>query len=185
MAFTVGPYPLGYWGTKCEVIKRYCSPVCKPGSVRRPRGDGVATIYLRVPSPKRFTALAVRHPVSLARVEPTRLAASHGVASDRVYSKSMLPWKWVSSYLAFPSLPPKSDGGLFLLPFSGGLPRLTLSAILLCDARTFLTVLPFGMIPRGRPTKLPLHYTTFFPESQGFPKVFESFEDSYHPHFFL
>ena len=60
----------------------------------------------------------------------------------------------------------RMNGGLFLLPFSGGYPRLTLSAILPCDARTFLTVLPFGMIPRGRPTKLPVYYTTFSLGSQ-------------------
>ena len=125
-----------------------------------------ATIYLRVPSPKRFAAFAARHPMSLAEVGPTRLAASYGVASDRVYSKSTLPWKWVSSYLAFPSLPSTGDGGLFLLPFSGGYPRLTLSAILPCDARTFLTGIPFGLIPRGRPTELPVYYTSFFTKSQ-------------------
>ena len=60
----------------------------------------------------------------------------------------------------------QTDGGLFLLPFSGGYPRLTLSAILPCDARTFLTGIPFGMIPRGRPTKLPYYYNTFLSESQ-------------------
>ena len=124
-----------------------------------------ATIYLRVPSPKRFATFAARHPMSLAEVGPTRLAASYGVASDRVYSKSTLPWKWVSSYLAFPSLP-SEDGGLFLLPFSGGYPRLTLSAILPCDARTFLTGIPFGLIPRGRPTELPVYYTSFPIKSQ-------------------
>ena len=146
--------------------RSFCSPVYKPGSVCHPK-DSRAPIYLRVPSPKRFAACAARHPMSLAEVGPTRLAASYGVASDRVYSKSMLPWKWVSPYLAFPSLPPAcADGGLFLLPFSGGFPRLTLSATLPCDARTFLTVLPFGMISRGRPTKLPFHYITFFSKSQ-------------------
>ena len=66
----------------------------------------------------------------------------------------------------------KADGGLFLLPFSGGLPRLTLSATLPCDARTFLTVLPFGMIPRGRPTKLPHYYITSLRESQELPEIF-------------
>ena len=58
------------------------------------------------------------------------------------------------------------NGGLFLLPFSGGYPRLTLSATLPYDARTFLTILPFGMISRGRPAKLPNYYTTFPLESQ-------------------
>ena len=104
-------------------------------------------------------------PSECAWVGPTRLAASHGVASDRVYSKSTLPWKWVSSYLAFPSLP-SEDGGLFLLPFSGGYPRLTLSVILPYDARTFLTGIPFGLIPRGRPTELLAYYNTIFTKCQ-------------------
>ncbi len=51
-------------------------------------------------------------------------------------------------------------GGLFLLPFSGGCPRLMLSVILPYDARTFLTAIPFGSMPRGRPTKLPRYYST-------------------------
>ena len=60
-------------------------------------------------------------------------------------------------------------GGLFLLPFSGGYPRLTLSATLPYDARTFLTVIPFGNILRGRPTKLRGYYITLplFCQHQG------------------
>ena len=60
------------------------------------------------------------------------------------------------------------NGGLFLLPFSGGYPRLTLSVILPCDARTFLTGIPFGTIPRGRPTELPAYYNTISPNCQYF-----------------
>ena len=41
-------------------------------------------------------------------------------------------------------------GGFFLLHFPGSRLRLTLSAILPCEARTFLTVIPFGNIPRDR-----------------------------------
>ena len=61
----------------------------------------------------------------------------------------------MSSYLTFPPLPRalRPFGGLFLLHFPGGHPRLTLSAILLYEARTFLTVIPFGNIPRGRPAE--------------------------------
>lgn len=51
------------------------------------------------------------------------------------------------------------SGGFFLLHFPGGYPRLTLSAILSCEARTFLTVIPYGNIPRDRSTKLLLLYT--------------------------
>ena len=47
----------------------FCSSVCKPGSVP-PRRE-VTTIYLRGLSPRRFTAFAVRHPVSgLGRADP-------------------------------------------------------------------------------------------------------------------
>jgi len=62
----------------------------------------------------------------------------------------------VSSYLAFPSLP--QSGGLFLLHFPDGYPWLTLSAILSYEARTFLTVIPFGNIPRDRLAELCLYY---------------------------
>ena len=62
----------------------------------------------------------------------------------------------------------REDGGLFLLPFSGGYPRLTLSVILPYDARTFLTGIPFGVIPRGRPTELPDYYSTVCPDCQYF-----------------
>ena len=56
-------------------------------------------IYLRLTSPPSFgLRRATRGYVSGRR-------SSYGVASDRVYSKCMLPYKWVSSYLAFPSLP--------------------------------------------------------------------------------
>jgi len=42
------------------------------------------------------------------------------------------------------------------LHFPDGYPWLTLSAILSCEARTFLTVIPFGNIPRDRSTRLRL-----------------------------
>ena len=56
-------------------------------------------IYLRLTSPPSFgLRRATRGYMSGRR-------SSYGVASNRVYSKCMLPYKWVSSYLAFPSLP--------------------------------------------------------------------------------
>ena len=57
-------------------------------------------------------------------------------------------------------------GGLFLLHFLGSRLRLTLSAILPCEARTFLTVIPFGSIPRDRSAKLPRYYNTNAPACQ-------------------
>ena len=80
-----------------------------------------------------------------------------GVASDRVYSGLPLPGELVSSYLAFPSLPPEG-GGLFLLHFPGGHPRRTLSVILPCDARTFLAITPFGNISRDCPVQSRILY---------------------------
>ena len=59
-------------------------------------------------------------------------------------------------------------GGFFLLHFPGSRLRLTLSAILPCEARTFLTVIPFGVIPRDRLMKLPLYYSTQVLQSQVF-----------------
>ena len=53
-------------------------------------------------------------------------------------------------------------GGLFLLHFPGGHPRLTLSAILPCEARTFLTVIPFGTIPRDRPAESLSNYIIIY-----------------------
>ena len=72
----------------------------------------------------------------------------------------------VSSYLAFPSLPSK-DGGLFLLHFPGSHLRRTLSVILPCEARTFLTVIPFGNIRRKCTTRsVKPHYNIFLPFCQ-------------------
>ena len=79
------------------------------------------------------------------------LPFTNGVASDRVYICKLVTKLPVSSYLAFPSLPSAWLGGLFLLHFPGGHPRLMLSVILPYEARTFLTVIPFGNIPRDCP----------------------------------
>ena len=57
-------------------------------------------------------------------------------------------------------------GGLFLLHFPGSYLRLTLSATLPCEARTFLAVIPFGVIPRNRLAELPTDYSTKKPFCQ-------------------
>ena len=90
------------------------------------------------------------HPQRSVGQTPAKSRSAYGVASDRVYICTQLPVVPVSSYLAFPSLPPVG-GGLFLLHFPGGFPRRTLSVILPCDARTFLTLIPFGATRRGSP----------------------------------
>ena len=54
-----------------------------------------------------------------------------------------------------------SYGGLFLLHFPAGRPGRTLSVILLCDARTFLAIIPFGNISRDCPAQSRLLYIIF------------------------
>ena len=53
------------------------------------------------------SAVQAKSSATMKRSEQPRsvTATNQGVASDRVYSKPMLPQEWVSSYLAFPSLP--------------------------------------------------------------------------------
>ena len=61
-----------------------------------------------------------------------------GLASDGVYRACCVTTAAVSSYLAFPPLP-YEYGGLFLLHWPGSRLHRTLSGILPCEARTFLT----------------------------------------------
>ena len=61
-----------------------------------------------------------------------------GLASDGVYRAMSVTSHAVVSYTAFPPLPAKA-GGLFLLHFPGSHLHRTLSGILPCEARTFLT----------------------------------------------
>ena len=63
-------------------------------------------------------------------------------------------------------------GGLFLLHFPGGHPRRTLSVILPCEARTFLTVIPFGTIPRDCPIQSPSIITKYFIKVKAHKKVY-------------
>ena len=60
-----------------------------------------------------------------------------------------------------PFHPYRRSGGLFLLHFPGGHPRRTLSVILPCEARTFLTIIPFGNISRDCPTQSRILYQKF------------------------
>ncbi len=75
---------------------------CKPGSVE---GNHLSLCYV---------AITLRNESLHVRAANTADAFLHhtgvnriGVASDRVYSRRMLPCEWVSSYLAFPSSPRK------------------------------------------------------------------------------
>ena len=112
--------------------------VCKPGSVEN-------------------CHLSARR-VAAALVPPMRTVIGPigricGVASDRVYSAPALPRDRVSSYLAFPPLPAEA-GGISLLYSPGSRLRRTLSVILPCEARTFLIIIPFGVILRERAAAL-------------------------------
>ena len=111
-----------------------------------------AVIYLRRLLPNGLRACALCRHRDSGGNRSGFLRSPEGVASDRVYRKPALPQVSVSSYLAFPPLPPEG-GGISLLHFPWGRPRRTLSVILPCEARTFLTVIPFGAIPRDRATR--------------------------------
>ena len=106
------------------------------------------------------------HPQRSVGQTPAKSRSAYGVASDRVYICTQLPVVPVSSYLAFPSLPRKNHGSLFLLHFPGGLPRRTLSVILPYDARTFLTPIPYGYMARDSPI-CGIYYSINFALCQG------------------
>ena len=119
-----------------------CREIYKPGSVF---SCHLSRIHI---------AVYLQPPAEVCRADTDRSLSAYGVAPDRVYICTQLPVVPVSSYLAFPSLLRQRSclSGLFLLHFPGGYPRRTLSVILPCSARTFLTLIPFGNIERGSPT---------------------------------
>ena len=144
-----------------EAAQRLASErACKPGSVRAKR---VTAIYLRRALPRVFRLKSLCHlricrtgtaPASGVPCEPRfagngRRDSAYGVAPDRVYICTQSPAVPVSFYLAFPSVPSGGRaavlGRLFLLHFPGSRLRRTLSVILSCGARTFLTPAPFGI----------------------------------------
>ena len=83
-----------------------------------------------------------------------------GLASDGVYRAMSVTSHAVVSYTAFPPLPAKA-GGLFLLHFLGSHLHRTLSGILPCEARTFLTCCLSASQPRSS-VILTLFTITFF-----------------------
>ena len=113
----------------------------------------VTAIYLRRALPRVFGLKKPAPPAEYAGPAPRlpsgngRRDSAYGVAPDRVYICTQLPAVPVSFYLAFPSVPAakSSLGRLFLLHFPGSRLRRTLSVILSCGARTFLTPAPFGI----------------------------------------
>ena len=95
-----------------------------------------------------------------------------------------------NSYLPAGELLPRLSiltlsGGLFLLHFPGGHPRRTLSVILPCEARTFLTIIPFGNISRDGASRSCILYifgvflsTYLFRDSYGTHFVFCSWNNA-------
>ena len=97
----------------------------------------------------------------LRRASGRHFCLLYGVAPDRVYRLSALPQKAVSFYLAFPPLPQKC-GGISLLHFPWGRPRLPLAVILALGARTFLA--PF-LSEIGPLPSFPLTVTYYKPKA--------------------
>ena len=102
-----------------------------------------------------------------------------GLASDGVYMAWPVTRPTVVSYTAFPPLLTKPArgpacrlnghvSGLFLLHFPWGHPHRTLSGILPCEARTFLTCILSVMQPRSF-SRLGNYYITFQTLKQLFP----------------
>ena len=144
-------------------LRSFSERACKPGSVRAGR---VTAIYLRRALPRVFGLRSARATCGYAGPAPRlpsgspanrerrfvgngRRDSACGVAPDRVYICTQSPAVPVSFYLAFPSVPSGGRaavlGRLFLLHFPGSRLRRTLSVILSCGARTFLTPAPFGV----------------------------------------
>ena len=116
--------------TNYKEIKKEWS--CKPGSViaRKCRDDHLSRLHVAI---------------QLKRPTWRRTGQIHGplfgLASDGVYNASCVTTRPVVSYTAFSPLPEsmRYPAVCFLLHFPGSRLRRTLSGILPCEARTFLT----------------------------------------------
>ena len=88
-----------------------------------------------------------------------------GLASDGVYRAMSVTSHAVVSYTAFPPLPAKA-GGLFLMHFPGSHLHRTLSGILPCEARTFLTPIngPRSFVLLKSIICLPAHSASMTPD---------------------
>ena len=156
---------------------------CKPGSVRAesawlPSVCGAryraseATCGYAGPAPR----LPPGSPANREQrfVGNGRRDSAYGVAPDRVYICTQSPAVPVSFYLAFPSVPSGGRaavlGRLFLLHFPGSRLRRTLSVILSCGARTFLTSAPFG-VRRAAAPPARVNYTSSSAPCQYFRRI--------------
>ncbi len=102
----------------------------------------------------RVMSCVIIYPMELSPVPlsdpPENMTGSHirflfGLASDGVYMAFSVTRETVVSYTAFPPLPEK-PGGISLLHYPWSRLRRTLSGILPCEARTFLTW-PLSVLP--------------------------------------
>jgi len=140
---------------------RTLTRLCRVGSELKPRSIWTGALILSSPVSRvllktviyldAMSPWASSHLGELGRAAPRLRGSRCGVASDRVYRRSWLPMKSVSSYLAVPPLPAEA-GGIFLLHFSARRRELMLSAILRGEARTFL---PAGLSAPGEATVQP------------------------------
>ena len=96
----------------------------------------------------RVMSCVIIYPMELSPVPlsdpPENMTGSHirflfGLASDGVYMAFSVTRETVVSYTALPPLPELYSGGIFLLHYPWSRLHRTLSGILPCEARTFLT----------------------------------------------
>ena len=115
----------------------------KPGSVRltAQQSSIFTRHYCRVQA-LRLCHHEYTHRVARRHKPKFKVLHRIGFTADLCYHRNW--WALTSPFHPYRTV----CGGLFLLHFPGGHPRRTLSVILPFDARTFLTIRPFGMISR-------------------------------------
>ena len=124
---------------RCRIAKRFiCNTACKPGSVE----NGHLSLLCVA---AKLCTLRYMPPGDMCRAnDPPTVLLRIGFTADVCYHTNW--WALTPPFHPYRNV----SGGLFLLHFPGGHPRLTLSVILPYEARTFLTARPFGMMRRDR-----------------------------------
>ena len=125
--------------------------ICKPGSVV---DDHLSLLCVTAKLQSKIIDFASVPPMDICRAnDPYTVLLRIGFTANPCYHAS--GWALTPPFHPYPAEP----GGLFLLHFPGSRLRRMLSVILPCEARTFLTIIPFGAIPRDRPIWSLLLYT--------------------------
>ena len=123
-------------------ISWICNTACKPGSVE----NGHLSLHCVTAMLRAFRRVP---PGDIRRAnDPQTVLLRIGFTADARYRTNW--WALTPPFHPYRN----KSGGLFLLHFPGGYPRLTLSVILPYEARTFLTARPFGMMRRDRSAML-------------------------------